>query len=101
MEEYHTQNIASTAATIAVQQPDGVAVGIYDSVSSSGKTTGYSVNFDDQGKGLLYTATGDVYEGTLTFQAPQEVKTGAINLTVDAVPVSMMKTWYFLDKARI
>lgn len=76
-----------------------VALGIFTSTSTP-TTTGYSVIFNDQGKGLIYRATGDVFSGNLTFETPTEVNTGPFTLTANAVPVSMKGTGYLLDKVR-
>lgn len=90
--------LPSPPASVSVGNPT-IALGIYNTTSSS-STVGYSVIFNDQGKGFIYRATGNAYTGNLTFEIPTEVKMGPFNLTTSAVPVSMMGTGYLLDKAR-
>ncbi|KAK3835208.1 MAG: hypothetical protein JOS17DRAFT_560968 [Linnemannia elongata] len=82
-----------------------LSVGTY-TPTSLGDSQGYSVVFDKQGKGQVFTATGSdqaTLNNTipvLILSNPGNVNMNGIQLSSDAVSVTMGDTGYILDKAK-
>lgn len=82
-----------------------LSVGTY-TPTSLGDSQGYSVVFDKQGKGQVFTATGSdqaTLNNTipvLILSNPGNVNMNGIQLSSDAVSVTMGDTGYILDKVR-
>lgn len=82
-----------------------LSVGTY-TPTSSGDSQGYSVVFDKQGKGQVFTATGSDQAtvnntiSVLVLSNPGNVNMNGIVLSSDAVSVTMGDTGYILDKVR-
>lgn len=80
-----------------------LAVGTYgDSFDST--SHGYTIVFDNAGKGQIFTATGNLLSTatnnipTLTLGIPESVNMNEISLTDNAIPITMGTTAYILDK---
>ncbi|KAK5798917.1 hypothetical protein F5H01DRAFT_327173 [Linnemannia elongata] len=82
-----------------------LSVGTY-TPTSSGDSQGYSVVFDKQGKGQVFTATGSDQAtvnntiSVLVLSNPGNVNMNGIVLSSDAVSVTMGDTGYILDKSK-
>ncbi|KAG9064220.1 hypothetical protein KI688_003408 [Linnemannia hyalina] len=74
--------------------------------TSTGNSRGYSVIFDKQGKGQVFSATGSDQAtvnntiSVLVLSNPGSVNMNGIVLSSDAVSVTMGETGYILDKAK-
>ncbi|KAG0215027.1 hypothetical protein BGX33_001587 [Mortierella sp. NVP41] len=81
-----------------------LAVGTY-SLSTGNSSQGFTIVFDTDNRGKIYSALGssepNVLRGVLALElgVPVDVDMNGIFLTKEAIPVTMTSTGYILDKA--